>query len=182
MDNHGYSSTLCCDLSVSSMLNVRFTTTECARRLTPTYMWREQAKTLARIYVTYVSFWELIIAFPNSGQRAPFSKVCPPLAQTSSYVTVRRGAIQYRIDNSSKCSNSFGPRAFWGLAILYIEFVLNCMQGWILEFRCPMQTLKKGPIFSTCYTKTSFAESKFNLSFCLGICFCVNVHFTLQIV
>jgi len=26
----------------------------------------------------YVSFWELIIAFPNSGQWAPFSKVFPP--------------------------------------------------------------------------------------------------------
>jgi len=26
----------------------------------------------------YVNFWELIIAFPNGGQWAPFSKVCPP--------------------------------------------------------------------------------------------------------
>jgi len=25
-----------------------------------------------------VNFWELIIAFSNGGQWAPFSKVCPP--------------------------------------------------------------------------------------------------------
>jgi len=37
------------------------------RRLTPTYIWREQAKTYAHIYIMYVSFWELIIAFPNGG-------------------------------------------------------------------------------------------------------------------
>jgi len=33
----------------------------------------------------YVSFWELIIASPNFGQF--IIKVCPPLAQTSSYAT-----------------------------------------------------------------------------------------------
>jgi len=38
------------------------------------------------VYVMYVNVWELIIAFPNGGQWAPFSKVCP-LAQTSSYAT-----------------------------------------------------------------------------------------------
>jgi len=52
--------------------------TGCARRLTPTYMWREQAKTYTHIYVRYVSFRKLIIAFPNGGQWTPFSKVCPP--------------------------------------------------------------------------------------------------------
>jgi len=44
---------------------------------TPISMWREQAKTYTHIYVTYVSFWELIIAYPNGGQWAPFSKVSP---------------------------------------------------------------------------------------------------------
>jgi len=38
------------------------------------------------MYVMYVNFRELIIAFPNGGQWAPFSKICP-LAQTSSYAT-----------------------------------------------------------------------------------------------
>jgi len=50
-------------------------------------MWREQEKTFTHIYVTYVGFWELIIAYPNGGQWAPFSKVCPPPTQTSSYAT-----------------------------------------------------------------------------------------------
>jgi len=45
---------------------------------TPTYMWRKHAKSKAHIYVMLVNFWEIIIAFPNGGQRAPFSKVCPP--------------------------------------------------------------------------------------------------------
>ena len=60
--------------------------TGCAWRLTPTYMWRGHAKAKAHIYVIYVNFWEIIVAFPNGGQWAPFSKVCP-LAQTSSYAT-----------------------------------------------------------------------------------------------
>jgi len=48
---------------------------------TPAYthnMWRDQVKTYTHIYATYVSFWELIIAYPNGGQWAPFRKVCPP--------------------------------------------------------------------------------------------------------
>jgi len=38
-----------------------------------------------------------------------------------------------------------------------------------------------GPFLYAGYTETSFAESKLNFSFwfCLGICFCVEVHFTL---
>jgi len=45
---------------------------------TPAYthnMWGEQVKTYTHIYVRYVSFWELIIAYPNGGQWAPFRKV-----------------------------------------------------------------------------------------------------------
>jgi len=49
-------------------------------------MWREHAKAKAHIYAIYVNFWEIIIAFPNGAQWAPFSKVCP-LAQSSSYAT-----------------------------------------------------------------------------------------------
>jgi len=51
--------------------------TGCAWRLTPTYVWRGHPKTKAHVYVIYVNFWEIIIAFPNGGQWAPFSKVYP---------------------------------------------------------------------------------------------------------
>ena len=38
--------------------------------------------------ITYMSFWELNIAYPNGGQWAPFGYVLPlPVAQTSSYAT-----------------------------------------------------------------------------------------------
>jgi len=38
-----------------------------------------QSRTLeGTLHVMYVNFWELIIAFPNGGQWAPFSKVYPP--------------------------------------------------------------------------------------------------------
>jgi len=47
-------------------------------RIATACMWREQAKAKAHIYVIYVNFWKLIIAFPNGGQWASFSKVCPP--------------------------------------------------------------------------------------------------------
>jgi len=45
---------------------------------------------------------------------------------------------------------------------------------------CSRYITKGTPILRTCYTETLFAESKFNVLFCLGICFCVKVHFTLQ--
>jgi len=38
---------------------------------------RGHLKAKAHIYVIYMNFWEIIIAFPNGGQWAPFSKVCP---------------------------------------------------------------------------------------------------------
>jgi len=41
---------------------------------------------------------------------------------------------------------------------------------------------KRGPKFYTCYTETLFVETKVIFSFCLGICFCVKVHFTWYIV
>jgi len=77
------------------------------------------------------------------------------------------------------------------------------LSKWILEFRGPKQrticdiscvqymVMKGGPwclcviskkgalIFCICCTKTLFAESKLNLSFFLGICFWMKVHFTL---
>jgi len=40
-----------------------------------------------------MSFWELIIAYPNGGQWAPFSYVSP-LAQTSSYASSREPGIE----------------------------------------------------------------------------------------
>jgi len=38
---------------------------------------------------------------------------------------------------------------------------------------------KMSPFISQCYTESLFAERRFNFSFCLGIFFCVKVHFTL---
>jgi len=38
---------------------------------------------------------------------------------------------------------------------------------------------KRAPIFYTCYTKILLAETNLNFSFCLDICFCVKVNFTL---
>jgi len=37
---------------------------------------------------------------------------------------------------------------------MYSIFLYHMQQGWILYFRCPRQTLRKGPyIFCICYTK-----------------------------
>jgi len=69
-----------------------------------------------------------------------------------------------------------------GHTVLRVTFVRYYMQGWIPEFRCPRQTLRKGALFYTCYPETSFAESKLNFSFCLGSYFCVKFHFTVYIV
>jgi len=52
--------------------------TGCAWKLTPTYMWHEHAKAKAHIYVIYVNFWEIMIAFPNGAQWAPSAKFAPP--------------------------------------------------------------------------------------------------------
>jgi len=41
-------------------------------------MWHEHEKAKAHIYEIYVNFWEIIIAFPNSGQWAPSAKFAPP--------------------------------------------------------------------------------------------------------
>jgi len=38
---------------------------------------------------------------------------------------------------------------------------------------------KRTPVFYTCCTNILLAESTLNFSFCLEICFCVKVHFTL---
>jgi len=86
---------------------------------------------------------------------------------------------QCRISNNSKCRNCYGPRAFGGPGVLCVKFILYYTQGNILEFRCPRQTLRTGDLYFTHDTETLFAESKLNVSFCLGICFCVKVHFTL---
>jgi len=50
--------------------------------------------------------------------------------------------MQYRINNSGKCNNATGP-ALLGV-LLCVKFVLYYMQQW-LDFRCPRQTLRKGP-------------------------------------
>jgi len=57
------------------------------------------------------------------------------------------------------------------------------MQEWMPEFRFPKQTIRNGALyFYVCYSETLFAETKLNFSFCLAFCFCVKVHFTLEIV
>jgi len=38
---------------------------------------------------------------------------------------------------------------------------------------------KRAPVFYTCYTKILLVESNLHFSFCLEICFCVKVYFTL---
>ena len=38
---------------------------------------------------------------------------------------------QRRINNSSKCSNCYGPHAFGGPAVLCVKFVLYDIQGYI---------------------------------------------------
>jgi len=54
---------------------------------------------------------------------------------------------QCRINNSSKCSNCYGPRAFGGPAVLCVKCVLYHMQRWISELSCPRQTLRKGALY-----------------------------------
>ena len=51
-----------------------------------------------------------------------------------------------------------------------------------LALTCVHTITKKGLLYfaHASYTESLFAESKFNLSFCLGICFCVKVHLILQ--
>ena len=78
---------------------------------------------------------------------------------------------QCRINNSSKCSNYYWPRAFGDTAVLCVKFVFLYMREWILEFRCQRQTQKGNPIFYICCTDTLFAESKLNFSFRLRVCF-----------
>jgi len=51
---------------------------------------------------------------------------------------------QCRIINSSKC---YGACVFWGPAVFCVKFAVYCMQGWILEFKCPRQTLRKAALY-----------------------------------
>jgi len=53
---------------------------------------------------------------------------------------------QRRTNNSSKCSNCYGPHAFGDPAVLCVKFVLYYVQEWILEFRYLKQTLRKGTL------------------------------------
>jgi len=55
--------------------------------------------------------------------------------------------MQCRINNNSKCSNCYGPHAFGGPTVLCAKFVLYYMQGWILEFSCSRQALKKRTLY-----------------------------------
>ena len=94
------------------------------------------------------------------------------------------------VNSSSKCSTSYGPRAFGGPAVLCVKPFHYFMQGvdirfWVpntnfREVGYPMQTFGKWTLLYTCCTKSLFAESKLNFSFCLEICFCVEVYFTLN--
>jgi len=86
-------------------------------------MRREQANTKAHVYVIYVNFWELIIAFPNGGQWAPFSKVCPPLAQTSSYPIAQE--VHFWEENiiTHKCTGT-GVHLFGDAKILCPNLIL----------------------------------------------------------
>jgi len=72
-----------------------------------------------------------------------------------------RSYEQRRINNSSKCSNCYGLRAFGGPVVLCVKFVLYDIQGYMVEFRCPRKTLRKGALYFTHDAVTLFAESKF---------------------
>jgi len=51
----------CCNLSVDVVLKVRFTTTGCALRVTPIYMWREQAMIeWSRRVISIVAYWHCV--------------------------------------------------------------------------------------------------------------------------
>jgi len=118
------------------------------------------------IIMSYVIHWQFRL-IDHNGSHKPASVL---------------SSQQCRINNSSKCSNCYGPRAFGGPAVLCIEFFVIICNGGYKKLGARGKLSERGPIFYTCYTKTLFAESKFNFSFCLGICFCVKVHFTLKIV
>jgi len=82
-----------------------------------------------------------------------------------------RAYEQRRINNNSKCSNCYGPRAFGDPAVLCVKFVLCDIQGYVVEFRqfsypsrkfsYPRKTLRKGALYFIHDAETLFAESKF---------------------
>ena len=84
-------------------------------------------------------------------------------------------AHECRINNSSKCSSCYDPLVFMGPAVLCVIYYIRIE---VIE----ANSYKRGPIFCTCYTENSFAESKLKFSLYLGICFCLKVIFTLYIV
>ena len=81
-----------CDIRVSFVVTSRLACrwmcawprTGCAWRLTPTYTWREHAKTKAHIFVLYLDF----LLHSQTVANGPLQQRLSPLAQISSYPTV----------------------------------------------------------------------------------------------
>ena len=87
------------------------------------------------------------VAVHNVVAPAPQSE---PASRLKSASAISANACeQCQINNSSKCSNCYGPRAFGGRAVHCLQCVLCYMQGWMLEFRCPRQILRKGTLYFT---------------------------------
>ena len=67
---------------------------------------------------------------------------------------------QCRINNRRNVVIATSP------TVLCVRFVLSYMPRWVLEFRCPRQTLRNGAIyFKHTKTKILFVESTLNFSF-----------------
>jgi len=55
--------------------------------------------------------------------------------------------LRHIMTNECLATLSYWPGACGGSAVLCVEFVLCCMQMWILEFRYPRQTLRKRALY-----------------------------------
>ena len=70
----------CCNLSVDVVLKVRFTTTGCALRVTPIYMWREQAIIeWSRRVISIIACWHCVklCALATRASRSQHKKYKP---------------------------------------------------------------------------------------------------------
>ena len=85
---------------------------------------------------------------------------------------VQSVCAQCWINSSSKCSKSYGPRVLGALQSFVSNVFVICKGGYY-DLGAPGKPQKRGCKFCTCNTEASFAESKLNISFCLGMCFCM---------
>jgi len=84
---------------------------------------------------------------------------------------------QCRINNSSKCSNCYGARAFGGPAVLRFTFFFIICKGGYYNIGVRGKLSQRAP--HMLYKNFIRWKQVKCLSFCLEIFFCVKVHFTL---